>query len=74
MQELCCPSIAPDRVKSSGLASTSDGLLAIAEMDYPDQKTFEAAMQSSENRAVADDLTSFAKGKVKLLVAESEDK
>ena len=43
-------------------------------MDYPDQKTFEAAMQSSENRAVADDLTSFAKGKVKLLVAESEDK
>jgi hypothetical protein len=41
---------------------------------YPDQKTFEAAMQSSENRAVADDLTSFAKGKVKLLVAESEDK
>jgi uncharacterized protein (TIGR02118 family) len=48
--------------------------IAIAEMDYPDQKTFEAAMQSSENRAVADDLTSFAKGKVKLLVAESEDK
>jgi hypothetical protein len=26
MQELCCPSIAPDRVKLSGLASTIVGL------------------------------------------------
>jgi uncharacterized protein (TIGR02118 family) len=57
-----------------GRAPSSASYIAIAEMDYPDQKTFEAAMQSSENRAVADDLTSFAKGKVKLLVAESEDK
>ena len=48
--------------------------IAIAEMDYRDHKTFEAAMRSPENQAVADDLTGFAKGKVKVLVAESEDK
>ena len=44
---------------------------AIAEMDYPDRETFDAAMKSSENQAVAKDLMSFAKGKVKVLVAES---
>jgi uncharacterized protein (TIGR02118 family) len=44
---------------------------AIAEMDYPDRKTFDVAMKSSENQAVAKDLMSFAKGKVKVLVAES---
>src|SRR6266850_7657106 len=48
--------------------------IAIAEMDYPDKKTFEAAMRSPENQAVAGDLIRFAKGKVKVLVAESEDK
>ena len=48
--------------------------IAIAEMDYPDQKTFEAAMRSPENQAVAADLISFAEGKVKVLVAESTDK
>jgi uncharacterized protein (TIGR02118 family) len=47
---------------------------AIAEMDYPDPQTFEAAMKSSENQAVAADLMSFAKGKVKVLVAESGEK
>jgi len=44
---------------------------AIAEMDYPDRETFDIAMKSSENQAVAKDLMSFAKGKVKMLVAES---
>jgi uncharacterized protein (TIGR02118 family) len=44
---------------------------AIAEMDYPDRETFDIAMKSSENQAVAKDLMSFAKGKVKVLVAES---
>jgi uncharacterized protein (TIGR02118 family) len=45
---------------------------AIAEMDYPDRETFDAAMKSSENQAVAKDLMSF-KGKVKVLVAESDE-
>ncbi len=44
---------------------------AIAEMDYPDRETFDAAMKSSQNQAVAKDLMSFAKGKVRVLVAES---
>ena len=48
--------------------------VAIAEMDYPNQETFDAAMQSSENQAVAADLMSFAKDKVKVFVAESEEK
>ena len=47
---------------------------AIAEMDYPDRETFEAAMKSSQNQAVAKDLMSFANGKVKVLIAESNDK
>jgi uncharacterized protein (TIGR02118 family) len=45
----------------------------IAEMDYPDRETFDAAMKSPENRAVGKDLMSFAKGKVKVLIAESTD-
>jgi hypothetical protein len=45
----------------------------MAEMDYPDRETFDAAMKSSENQAVAKDLMSFAKGKVKVLVAESDE-
>ena|SRR5258708_4686586 len=52
----------------------SSPYVAIAEMDYPDRKTFDAAMRSSENQAVAADLTRFAKDKVKVLVAESEEK
>jgi uncharacterized protein (TIGR02118 family) len=45
----------------------------IAEMDYPDRETFDAAMKSPQNQAVAKDLMSFAKGKVKVLVAESDE-
>jgi uncharacterized protein (TIGR02118 family) len=45
----------------------------IAEMVYPDRETFDAAMKSPENRAVGKDLMSFAKGKVKVLIAESVD-
>jgi uncharacterized protein (TIGR02118 family) len=48
--------------------------VAIAEMDYPDRETFDAAMRSPENQAVAADLMNFAKDKVKVLVAEGEDK
>ena len=47
---------------------------AIAEMDYPDRETFEAAMKRSQNQAVAKDLMSFANGKVKVLIAESNEK
>jgi uncharacterized protein (TIGR02118 family) len=47
--------------------------IAIAEMDYPNQEAFDAAMRSPENHAVAADLMCFAKDKVKVLVAESED-
>jgi uncharacterized protein (TIGR02118 family) len=43
----------------------------IAEMTYPDRATFEAAMQSPENQAVGQDLQSFAKGKVSVVVADS---
>ena len=46
---------------------------AIAEMDYPDRDTFDVAMKSSESQAVAKDLMSFAKDKVKVLVAESDE-
>jgi uncharacterized protein (TIGR02118 family) len=46
--------------------------LAVAEMDYADKRTFEAAMKSPENQAVAEDLVRFAKGKVKVLVADAK--
>lgn len=42
----------------------------IAEMYFPDQATFDAAMASPENRAAGKDLMSFAKGLVTLLVAQ----
>jgi uncharacterized protein (TIGR02118 family) len=45
----------------------------IAEMDYPDRETFDAAMKSPQNQAVAKDLMNFAKGKVKVLVAQSDE-
>ena len=45
----------------------------IAEMHYPDRETFDAAMKSPENRAVGKDLMSFARGKVKVLIADSAE-
>ena len=42
----------------------------IAEMHFPDQETFDAAMASAENRAASKDLMSFAKGLATLLVAQ----
>ena len=42
----------------------------IAEMTYPDRATFEAAMKSPENAAAGQDLMSFAKGKVRVVVAD----
>lgn len=43
----------------------------IAEMTYADRTAFEAAMKSPENQAVGQDLMSFAKGKVRIVVADS---
>jgi uncharacterized protein (TIGR02118 family) len=43
----------------------------IAEMTYPDRMTFDAAMKSPENQAAGQDLMSFAKGKVRIVVADS---
>jgi uncharacterized protein (TIGR02118 family) len=41
----------------------------IAELHFPDQATFDAAMASPENRAAGKDVMSFAKGLVTMLVA-----
>ena len=45
----------------------------IAEMHYPNQEAFDAAMESVENRAAGEDLMSFAKGLVTLLVLNETD-
>ncbi len=45
----------------------------IAEMTYRDRATFDAAMQSPENQAAGQDLMSFAKGKVRVLVTDSAE-
>ena len=41
----------------------------IAELIFPDQATFDAAMASDENKAAGRDLANFSKGKVSLFVA-----
>jgi len=43
----------------------------IAEMTYPDRAAFDAAMKSPENQAAGQDLMTFAKGTVTVLVADS---
>lgn len=45
----------------------------IAEMHFPDRATFDAAMKSPENRALGQDLMSFAKGIVTVLFADAEE-
>lgn len=45
----------------------------IAEMHFPDRTTFDAAMKSPENRALGQDLMSFAKGIVTVLFADAEE-
>ena len=42
----------------------------IAEMVFPDRATFDAAMRSPENRALGQDLRSFARGIATVLVTE----
>jgi uncharacterized protein (TIGR02118 family) len=41
----------------------------IAELHFPDQATFDAAMASPENRAAGKDVGNFAKGLVTLVLA-----
>ena len=41
----------------------------VAELVFPDQATFNAAMASDENKAAGRDLANFAEGKVSLFVA-----
>jgi uncharacterized protein (TIGR02118 family) len=43
----------------------------IAEMTYADRAAFDAAMKSPENQAVGQDLMTFAKGRVRVVVADS---
>lgn len=43
----------------------------VAQMSFPDQVTFDAAMRSEENRALGKDLMSFARGKVDVLITHS---
>ena len=45
----------------------------IAEMHFPDRATFDAAMKSPENRALGQDLMSFAKGIVTVLFADASE-
>jgi uncharacterized protein (TIGR02118 family) len=45
----------------------------IAEMTYRDRASFDAAMKSPENQAAGQDLMTFAKGKARVLVADSVD-
>jgi len=45
----------------------------IATMTFPDEATFKAAMRSEENKRVGQDVMSFAKGKVKVLVTEVKE-
>jgi uncharacterized protein (TIGR02118 family) len=45
--------------------------ILIAEMTFADRASFDAAMRSPENQAAGQDLMTFAKGKVRILVADS---
>lgn len=45
----------------------------VAELHFPDRETFKAAAQSPEFQAAGADLANFARGKVTLLVVESEE-
>ena len=59
-----------DRV-TDDLLGGAPAYVLIAEMTFPDRATFDAAMRSPENQAAGQDLMSFAKGKVRVLVTDS---
>lgn len=56
-----------NKVTGSPMGETD--LFLIAEMHFPDQPTFDAAMASSENKAAGKDLMNFAKGLVTIVIA-----
>lgn len=56
------------RAKAKLMGDTD--IYLIAELVFPDQPTFDAAMASNENKDAGRDLANFAKGKVSLFVAE----
>lgn len=58
-----------NKIVASPMGGEPDYFL-IAEMHFPDQEAFDAAMASPENRAAGKDLMSFAKGLVTLLIAQ----
>ncbi len=45
----------------------------VATMSFSDRDAFKAAMRSEENKRLGQDLLSFAKGKVKVLVSETKE-
>lgn len=59
-----------NRVTGSPMGETD--LFLIAEMHFPDRKTFNAAMASAENKAAGKDLMNFAKGRVTILFVEEQ--
>ncbi|HZJ08451.1 MAG TPA: EthD family reductase [Trueperaceae bacterium] len=56
-----------DRVTADAFGGEAAYYL-VAQMSFPDQPTFDAAMRSDENRALGKDLMSFARGKVDVLI------
>lgn len=59
-----------DRVTADAFGGEPPYFL-IAQMSFPDQPTFDAALRSEENRALGKDLMSFARGKVDVLITSS---
>jgi uncharacterized protein (TIGR02118 family) len=61
-----------NRVYADGFGREPRHVL-VAEMQFPDRETFDAAMKSPENRALGKDLMGFAKGIVTVLFADSSE-
>lgn len=61
--------LAAHRVRSSPGAKDLPYFL-VAEMHFPDQATFDAAMRSDENKRAGRDLVGFTQGKFVMLVTE----
>lgn len=63
-----------ERVETSLVTADAFGgepeYLLVTTMYYPDRETFDAAMRSEENRAVARDLRGFARGLSTVLICE----
>jgi uncharacterized protein (TIGR02118 family) len=55
---------------TESLLGEEPAYVLIAEMTFANRASFDAAMESPENQAAAQDLMSFAKGKVRMMVAD----